>query len=313
MKGGICREPTAELIMNGNLWWIYDGLAAVVLIVFAIITIKRGLIKGVVSCVGFILAAGIAVSASPAIAGALYGTAAKTANIKELNKTIDDNTLIDELSLEMENMDYGLSIDDVKLRKVLAKADDYDEELFKFANNIYGRKVAEEEEFMPDLHKAYSNITRTIIGKHLSKYAAESAAQKVLEKPSLFTAMIPLLLETEDHSEAAEYICDNLVDEPYNYSFRLIALIALMAAVLVFALIMAGAIGRNDTMEPGLGRHLFCGIFGLIKGAAVVFLIAAAIRASVVYGTKTELMNEYPAIDRSYAFKYVYDIVCGLK
>jgi len=299
--------------MNENMWWLYDGMAAVVLIVFAVITIKRGLIKGIVSCVGFVLAALIAVSVSPAIADSLYGTAARNANIKELNKTIENNSLVSLLAEEMESMDYGLSVDEAKLGKILEKSDDYDQDLLQFANNIYGRKVAEEDEFIPVLHTAYSNITRYIVGKRLNKYAAETAAAKVLEKPSLFKGMIPLLLEKEDHKPASEYICDNLVDESYKYSFRIITLVVLMAIILVFALIMAGSIGRNDTMEPGVGRHLFCGFLGLIKGAAVVFLIAAAIRASVVYGTKTELMNEYPAIDRTYAFRYVYDFICGLK
>lgn len=299
--------------MNGNVWWIYDGIAAVVLIVFAIITIKRGLIKGIVSCVGFVLSVGIAISASPAIAGTLYGTAAKSANIKELNKTIDEDTLVDELAMELENMDYGLSVDRYKLNSILLKSNDYDEDLLKFANNIYGRKVADEEEFIPALHEAYGNITRKIISKHLSKYAAENAAEKVIKKPSLFTAMIPMLLDSEKISDASRYINSTFLDEPYKSSFRLIALLALMGVLLIFSIIMAGAMGRNDTMEPGLGRHLFCGVLGLIKGVAVVFLIAVAIRTSVVYGTKTELMNEYPAIDRSYAFKYIYDYVCGLK
>lgn len=299
--------------MNGNTWFIFDGIAAVVLIVFIIITIKRGLIKGIVSCVGFVLAAVIAITTSSAIAAPLYGTASRTANYNELKKQLTGDTIVDMLASEMESTEYNLSVSHEKLRKVLEKSDDLDKDLYKFANNINGKKVAEESEFTETIHKAYSNIIEDIISKHLSKYAAKCAAEKVLEKPSSFTKLVPLMLDDEDQKESIDYICDNFLEEPYTSSFRLIAMIALMAVVLIFSLILAGAIGRNDTMEPGLGRHLFCAVLGIIKGAVIVFGIALLIRTSAVYGTNTKLMTEYPAIDKTYVFKYVYDFVCGLK
>lgn len=307
------HKAAAELIMDGNTWLIFDGIAVVVLLVFMFITIKRGLIKGIVSSVGFLLAAAIAITTSGSMASSIYNTATRSANYNELKKQINEDTLVSMLAAELEKMEYNLTIDEGKLRNVLEKADDYDTAINKFVNNINGKKVADEEEFKPVLHKAYSNIIRDIISKHLSKFAAETAADKVLEKPSTFTKLIPLMLDGENLNSASDYICDTFVEEPYSYSFRLITMIALLAAIIIFALILAGAIGRNDTMQPGLGRHLFCAVLGLVKGAVVVFLIAVLIRTSVVYGTDKSIMNEYPAIDNSFIFKYVYNFVCGLR
>lgn len=288
-------------------------MAAVVLLVFAIITIKRGLVKGIVSAVGFVLAVVIAITTSGGIAESLYSNTARTSNVNEINKHIDDGTFVEMLSTELENMDYNLAVDRTKLDKVLTDSKDYDKSIFKYVNNINGKKVAEEEEFIPKLHQAYGNVIRDLTAKGLSTFSAERAAEKVVEKPSLMTPLIPLLLETDDHKPAADYICKNFLDESYTYSFKFVIMVVMLIVVFVFSIIIAGAIGRNDTMEPGIGRHLFCGLLGLIKGAAVVAAIAIVVRTLAIYGTDKRLMTEYPAIDKSYAFKYVYDFICGLK
>ena len=195
--------------MDGNTWIFFDGIAAVVLLAFMFITIKRGLIKGIVSCVGFVLAAVIAVSVSGSLAESVYQTASRSANFNELKKQIDENTMVSMLAAEMEKMDYNLTVNEDKLRKTLSNStDNIDKEVYKFANNINGKNVAEEDVFIDDLHVAYSNIIRNIISKHLNKYAAEFAADKVIEKPSTFTNLIPLTLDEENLKDAVDYICD---------------------------------------------------------------------------------------------------------
>lgn len=314
MKGGILPQRyTAGMIMNESTWWIFDGMTAVVLIIFAVITAKRGLIKGVVSMVGFALSVLLAITVSGSISGSMYKSVVRTSSIKELNKIIDENTLSDKLAFELENMGYNMSVDSYKLKGILENSKSYDADIYKFMNNINGKKVDDEEPFMENLHIAYSNVVKSIMKKDIDMYHYENAAQMVLDDPTRFTNGIPLFLAKEDLRPAATYLCDTFLETSYNSSFRLLALVALLAVFIVLSLIFAQAAGRNDKMEPGIARHLFCGLMGLVKGAAVVFAIAVILRISVIYGNDRELMINYPAIDRTYVFKYVYDFVCGLK
>jgi uncharacterized membrane protein required for colicin V production len=299
--------------MNESLWWVFDGIAAAAILLFVIITIKRGLVKAIVSAVGFVLAAVIAISAGGSIASSIYRTAVRDTNVKNINRAIDGDTLVDKLAEELENSEYGLSVNKEKLRSVLMKSDDHDSDIYKFVNNINGKKVAEEGVFDNVLHNAYSNIIRDIVSKDLSKYAAECAADKVYNEPSVFRDMIPQLMDDEDQKAASEYICTNLVDEPYISSLKFIVMIVIMGVIMLLSVFIAGAIGRNDTMEPGFMRHFLCAAMGIAKGAAIVLGIAIAVRISVVYGSDRSLMTSHPAIEKSYVFKYVYDFVCGLK
>lgn len=299
--------------MNESMWWVFDGIVAVTLIIFAIITIKRGLIKAIVSTVGFGLSVLIAVTVSGSVAGSLYGSVVRASNVKAINKHIYEDTLQKSLAYELENSAYTISVNEYKLRDILEQSKNYDKDIYKFMNNINGKKVDDEEPFMENLHIAYSNVVKKLVSMELRTYISETAADKVLEDPSLFRQLIPLMLEKEDQRPAAVYICDNMLSDAYRTSFRQIILIALLGVCMVLSLILAQSAGRNDKIEPGFTRHLCCGLLGLFKGAAVVFAIAVIIRISVIYGSDKELMLSYPAIEKTYAFKYVYDFVCGLK
>ena len=298
-----------------STWYIFDGIVILMIVLFAVVTAKRGLIKGLVSTIGFILSAIIATTVSGTISGALYNTVVRTSTIKEINKDLNDDTLVDCLAYHLENSAYNISVNEKKLREILEGSDvkSYDKEIYSFMNNINAKKVDDEESFMENLHIAYSNVLRDIIKKTKNTYNIEYAAKKVIEKPSLFTECFPLLLEKEDQRPAAVYICDTLLAEPYNESFRLMALIALFGTLIILSLIFTQAAGRNDKMEPGMGKHIFCGFMGIIKGLVVVFGIAVILRISIVTGSNTEVMFEHSDIDNTYAFKYVYNFVCGLK
>ena len=146
MKGGILPQRyTAGMIMSESTWWIFDGMTAVVLIIFAVITAKRGLIKGVVSMAGFVLSVLLAVTVSGSVSGSMYKSVVRASSIKELNKIIDENTLTDKLSFELENMGYNMSVDQKKLRSILENSKSYDEDIYKFMNNNNGKKVDDEE------------------------------------------------------------------------------------------------------------------------------------------------------------------------
>ena len=159
--------------MNESMWWVFDGIVAVTLIIFAIITIKRGLIKAIVSTVGFGLSVLIAVTVSGSVAGSLYGSVVRASNVKAINKHIYEDTLQKSLAYELENSAYTISVNEYKLRDILEQSKNYDKDIYKFMNNINGKKVDDEEPFMENLHIAYSNVIKKLVSMELRTYISE--------------------------------------------------------------------------------------------------------------------------------------------
>ncbi len=299
--------------MNITYWWIYDAIAAVVLIAFMIITSKRGLMKAVVSLVGFVLSVGISYSVSNAIAGGIYETASQRANKTNVTSHIYSDTLVNDLSGYLESLDYSLSVNPNKLEKVISDAKNYDEAIYKYVNNINGKTVDTPENFSLKLHEGYGYILKNILSKDFTPYCAEYAAKTVMDKPEDFEALIPLLLDEEQQDEAAKYIIKHFVDPPYIYSFKLIGFIVLLAVLMILSIIIAGATDRNEKMETSFAVHFIGGMLGLVKGAMFVVAIALVFRISEIYGTNKDVYFENPVISQTYAFKYVYDFITNIK
>ena len=92
---------------------------------------------------------------------------------------------------------------------------------------------------------------------------------------------------------------------------RIISFIALFAAVIVIALIIIRSLMRNTKEDMSIAAHIFGGFVGIVKGAAIVALIASVVRLNVILGNSDMLFFNVKAIDKTYIFKYVYDFIAS--
>ena len=299
--------------MDESLWWIYDCGTVVILLSFIFITAKRGFMKAVVSFVGFVVSIVAAISLSNTIAGSIYDSIIHDSNVKNLNKHMNGSMFIEMLEEHIEELGYSINVNRDILEDIIYKSEDYDEDICNYINNINGKKVDEQARLEMLLHDCYSDILKNIIYEELSPYCAESAARQVMDNPSEFEPLIPLMMDKESQRPAAEYICEHYVTEPYTYCLKLIIFISFLGIIMALSFIIANSIGKNETMETSLVTHAISGILGLAKGAVFVLAIAVIMRISIVYGTNQLMFFKNPAIEKTYVFKYIYEYVTNYK
>ena len=92
--------------MGVQLWWFYDVLAVAVLLICIYLSGKKGVFKSVITSVGCVVGAVIAVSVSGAVSDSLYKTAVRDGNISKLEKTLIDTDISSYMGNALEGMGY---------------------------------------------------------------------------------------------------------------------------------------------------------------------------------------------------------------
>jgi len=295
--------------MGVQFWWFYDVIAVAAVLVCMFVTIKRGIMKAAVSLVGFAIALGVAFSLSSSLAGSLYTKVIRNSNVKKLDQSLTEGRYMDELENYLENLGYNIDIDGGQLKKICFAGENVDENIYKYVNNINSRKVEEEGIFMNKLHEGYASSLHGFITKQLSEYSAEYAAREIESSPAKFYGFFKLLSDDDNLRPAAEYIVDNYLAAPYTSEIKLIVFIVAAIFLMLITIFIETAAGKNSQMEPSIVTHAMSGIIGLFKGAVIVFVIAVMVRLYVVLGSNKMLFFNHDAIDKTYVFKYIYNII----
>ena len=118
-----------------------------------------------------------------------------------------------------------------------------------------------------------------------------------------------LLKDEDNFKPAAEYIVDNYLEAPYISEIKLIVFLVVTIFLVLITLLIETAAGKNRQMEPSIVTHAMSGLIGLFKGAVIVFVIAVMVRLYVVLGSNKMLFFNHDAIDKTYIFKYIYNII----
>lgn len=299
--------------MGVQFWWFYDVIAVATILICLFITVKRGFLKAAVSLLGYVLALFIALSLSSSIGSSIYSKSVRESNVKKMDQALSENEFSEELAKYLESQGYNVKVDRDKLTGIYIKGEDVDENIYNYLNNINGRKVESEEGiFYNKLHEGYATVMSGLVSKHLSEYSAECAAKEIREHPTKFYGFMKLMDEPDSRRAPAEFIVDNYLKAPYVSIIKLITLIVMLIIFLVLTIIISTTAGKNDKMEPSIVTHVICGLIGIFKGAVFVFLIAVMVRLYVVFGSNKMLFFNHEAIDKTFIFKYIYDIVKGI-
>ena len=294
---------------NEELWWLYDVIAAVIVIISAIIAGKRGLVKSAFHLIGCILAVVLAFSISGSISGSLYKNTLRSSNIDKINDAMDLDYFVSEYSNYLESLDYNIIVNKEKLIDIFNSGTDVDGNLVKYINNINGKKAANDNVLLTKIHEGYAKVTEKIVKKNLSKYAAASAAEILRDTNTNIDDLAPLLHVMEGaHKPAAVYITDNYVAGAYQTIIRLVAFSVILVIVILLTLVFVKAMTDKDT-HTSAGSHAAGAIIGIVQGGILIFAAAALIRLYFILGSDTSLFFENKAIDKTYVFKYAYDLV----
>lgn len=298
--------------MGVQFWWFYDVIAVAAILICIFITVRKGFYRAVISALGCVIALVIALSLSSSIGGSIYKNSIRESNVKKMDQSLSSGDFNEELAKYLESLGYSIRVDREMLSSICIKGENVDQEIYKYVNNINSRKVDEEAIFYNKLHEGYAKIISSFVSKHLNEYSAEYAAEQIRKNPEKLYDFMKLLEEKESRRQPAEFIVDNYLAAPYTTIVKLITLIIMLVIFLVLTVVIISSVGKNDKMEPSLVTRVLSGLIGIFKGAVVVFLIAAMVRLYVVFGSNKMLFFNHEAIDKTFIFKYVYNLIMGM-
>ena len=295
--------------MGSDFWWFYDVVSVAILLFCIFINGRRGWAKSLVSFIGVAFSFIIALSVSSSISSSVYNGMIKNSNVKKINETLSSKDISRELSDYLETLGYIVDVNPNQIKKIFESDKEYDEQIYRYLNNINGKKVDDEEVFYEKLHDIYGSIMSGYISDNLNEYSAENARKDVIENPEKMNEFIELMLDKENKLSAAQYIELNYTAEPYKKIIRLIVFLIIFVIInVLFIFVVRSLVGKQFNMQ-GIGSHLIGGLIGFAYGGVFVVVAAIIVRLNVIMGSNEMLFFNFTTIDKTYIFEYVYNFV----
>ena len=294
---------------NEEYWWLYDAAAAVLVIINIIISAKRGLVKAAFHVVGCILAVVLAFSMSGSVSASIYKNTIRSSNIDKIYDSMDSDYFVTQFSNYLESLDYNIVVKKEKLDSIFKSGTDVDNQLIKYINNINGKKVDNDAVLLKKIHEGYAKVIQKIVGNKLSKYAAASAAEILRDTKTNIDDFAPLVCASEGGYKAgATYIANNYIAKAYQDIIKLFIFTILFVLIILLTFAVVRSAANNDD-HTSAASHAMGGIIGVVQGGIIVFAAAAIIRLYFIMGNDTSLFLENKAIDKTYVFKYAYNLI----
>ena len=296
--------------MGAEFWWFYDVIVLAIVLVSAFFAGRKGFARSLITLVGYAISAVIAFSVSAGISGSIYDGTIKDSNANKLEKSISKQDFISKTEDYLENLEYNINVNPENLEKIFTEGGDISDEIYRYVNNINGKKVAEEGKFGIEVQECYGSVFKDMISKQLSKFSAESVSEKFKEGQLSIDEVAPLLMQ-ENPKEAAKYIAEEFVSGAYMSMIRLIAFVVLFVLIAgLFTAFVNAFMGKSDVY--GIATRIGGVAVGVINGAILVFVVAAAVRLSAIMGSNEMLFFNNEAVDKTFVFRYFYDFTAKM-
>lgn len=287
------------------------AVVAVVLCIF--LSARKGIFKSAIALIGCIFGIAVAVPMSSAVSESIYKTVVRDNNVKTLDKSLGEVEISAYLANALEKLDYNVIVNSAKLDDILESDKEPDEQIYKYLNNINGKKVDTEENFKDNLNTAYAEVLKSIFSKDISSYALETASHKIMSGKTDAGNLIKMIKNVENRKEVAEIIADDYINDAYITVIRLVAYTAFFAIIFIIGILTSHSLtGSQRDVDVSTGSRVAGGICGAVTGVAVVFIIAVLVRLWAVMGSNENLFFDIKAIDKMYIFRYAYDIAYKL-
>lgn len=300
--------------MGSQFWWFYDIVAAAVFLVCIFLAGKKGVLRGAIAAVGCVIALALALGISTGAADGVYQNTMRSSNIKKVAKVIRQDVFLYKYAAYLESLDANIDPSYDRLDAIFSSENkNYDEQLSKYINNINGRRLYDDEETLMVVHEGYAVVIGELVSQSMNKYAAEVAMKEIRKNPETMQELIPMIHFREEGESVppAKFITDNYTAPAYVTIYKLAGLLIVFILAFLFTLYMSYSIASKQ--EPSRPvEYIISGSTGIFTGAAIVFIIAAAVRLWAVLGSNEMLFFNNEVIDRSLIFKYFYNLVSKL-
>ncbi|MDE6672271.1 MAG: hypothetical protein K2K16_08740 [Ruminococcus sp.] len=295
--------------MKEELWWLYDIIALVAVVLCCWLSARKGIFRGAIVLIGCILGVALAFPVSSSVSESIYKTVVRDNNVKTLDKSLGEVEVSEYLVKALENMGYNVIVSGEKLNAILDSDKDIDEQIYKYLNNINGKKVDNEENFRVNLYGAYAEAISDIFSDDIGVYAMKTAENKIRTGKTDAGNILKMMRVGENRRDIAEIIADDYINDAYITVIKLVAFMILFAVMLVIGILTANSLsGGIRDVDLSTGAKIGGGICGLFTGVMVILFIAVLVKLCIVMGSNQELFFNNNAIDKTYIFRYAYNI-----
>lgn len=299
--------------MGTQFWWFFDVISVAVILIAVFLAGKKGFVKTSVMLLGCISAMILGVSLSSAFSGSLYDTVIKQNNIKKLDKALSEDDMIRKTKVSIEGFGYNVKVDETELSKIFEKGEDILPELYKYVNNINGKKVDTEAGFNEKMTQGFADMTNTIVTEALGGNIGEASAEAVKGDMTSFAEMMQLIeagTDGEDVSyrKAAEFMEEKFTGKASSEMIKIMTFTITALLIIIIAGFIEHRINSNREYgeDTAISYHAIGALFGVAEGIIILFVIAAAIRALAEIGNSEMIMFNGDTIKKTYVFKYIY-------
>ncbi len=294
------------------MWWLYDVTAVVVLLVCVYFSGRHGVFKGGICAVCCVvgLVAGLTVSSS--VADSLYKTTVRDGTVNKLDKTIVEYDISADLVTGLETMGYSVVVRKEKIDDILLseKNEDTDVQIYKYMNNINGKKIDDEENFYKNLRKCYASVLTKLIKDDVSLYATATAEQRIIDGKADFGNLARTIRNSDTRTDASRIIADDFIADAYKNVIRLVFIAVFVTVLFVVGILTGRAMaGNRSPMDESNVSHITGGLCGLITGVAMVCVVSALFGLYAITGNNSEVFFENPDIDKSFIFGFAYNLI----
>lgn len=299
--------------MGTQFWWIFDTAAAAILLIAVFLSGRKGFAKTVVIMVGYVLSIVLAMSVSGSASGFIYKNSVRQSNISGIERALDSTDIVQKTKSYIESLGYNVTVSEANVEKIFKDEGDVKQALYKYVNSINGRTVDTEDSFNEKMTEGFAGIMENALSEELTRYAAETAANKVRNNSPDFDETLKKIYGG-NIQEAAIYIEENYTGDASSEIIKIFCFIIIIFVFMIIVKIIARKLNDGEAIRPvgDIADHVIGGIFGAAEGLVLIFIVAAAVRSCVILGSNGMLLFNSDTIDKTIFFKHIYNLVLKL-
>ncbi|MBE6860434.1 MAG: CvpA family protein [Ruminococcus sp.] len=297
--------------MGTEFWWIYDIAIIAIVVIIMFLSAKKGSSKKVMIVIGCMLSLVLAGTMNKSVSGFVYKNAFERSTPKSVNKAFEDFDVVEEYEKIINELDYNVKLNYGKLEKIITTEDNLHKKLYSYVCNINGIVVDTEENFTEAINTGFANMIYEKLSLQLPTYALKEVNKIADDSESVKELSRMLYVEPDEPlpKEIGTHIGDEYIKPTILSIIKLAAFVILYVLIMILSRFIAMYINNTGAI-PMMGRGESVGgaVFGFIHALVDIAVITYAVKFFVIIGEGEMLVFNEATIDKTYIFKYIYDL-----
>lgn len=292
----------------GNLNWVFDAVAGLLLVGFIVQGIRKGFSKIAVPFIVNLVFVTVAFFTSGLLANVLYDSVIEDAVETAVEESVDKFDLRGAFIKEYYSITLMENASDREIENVLASEKDMDKKLWKLIDKNTGVSDSVSES---DCFTALNNIVKIYLQDSISEKIPPCAGkffEKSDESDREETFKI-LNMIYSDRKSAADYIADTCVHDVIFSFAKMMAFVIVSAVLLILtSVIFSVAYRDKGDSSDGTGDSAAGAAVEILNGVMIIAVTAVLVKIIIYTGLHIDGIMDDSTLNSSYVFRFLYNL-----